>query len=103
MSIISFYSIEFATLLLHHQAMNNGQNQNTNIDRYTTVYIGRRFSQRLFPLFSYALSCRATEVPRSFNPRDWEANRDVTYISQFMGETFRTDGSFVTRMSISLL
>lgn len=77
-------------MLLHHQAMNNGQNQNTNIDRYTTVYIGRRFSQRLFPLFSNALSCRATEVPRSFKPRDWEANRDVTYISQFMGETFRT-------------
>ncbi len=90
MSIISLYSIEFITLFLHHQAMTNGQNQNTNIDRYTTVYIGRRFSQRLLPLFSYALSCRAAEVPRFFKPRDWEANRDVTYISQFMGETFRT-------------
>ena len=90
MSIISLYSIEFITLFLHHQAMTNGQNQNTNIDRYTTVYIGRRFSQRLLPLFSYALSCRAAEVPRFFKPRDWEANRDVTYISQFMDETFRT-------------
>jgi transposase len=90
MSIISLYYIGFVPLPLYQQTESNGQNQNTNIDRYTAFCIGRGFPQRLLPLFAYALSCRAFEIKRSFKPRDWATNGDVTYISQFMGETFRT-------------
>lgn len=90
MSIISLYNRELVTLPMHHQIASNGQNQSTTIDRYTAFCIGRGFPQRLLPLFSYALSCRAPEIERSFKPRDWAANGDVTYISQFMDESFRT-------------
>ena len=90
MSLISLYNREFVTLPIHHQTASNGQNQNTNIDRYTAFCIGRWFPQRLLPLFSYALPCRAPEIKRSFKPRDRGANGDVTYISQFMGEALQT-------------
>lgn len=55
MGIISLYNREFVILPIHHQAESYGQNQNTNINRYTAFYIGRWFPQRLLPLFSYAL------------------------------------------------
>lgn len=90
MSIISLYNRELVTFPMHHQIASNGQNQSTTIDRYIVFCIGRGFPQRLFSLFSYALSCRTPEIERSFKPRDWVANGDVTYISQFMDESFRT-------------
>lgn len=90
MSIISLYYREFVPLPIYHQTENNGQNQDTNINRYTAFYIRRWFPQRLLPLFSYALPCRSAEVKRSFKPRNRAANGDVTYISQFLGEAFRT-------------
>lgn len=57
MSIISLYNREFVTLPIHHQTASNGQNQNTNIDRYTAFCIGRWFPQRL--LHCFRMRCRA--------------------------------------------
>lgn len=91
MIIISLYHIEFVTLSIYHQAASNGQNQTTKIDVCTTSVIGRGLPQRLFPLFPYALPCGSPKIERPFKPGDWSANRDVAYISQFMGETLRRE------------
>lgn len=89
MSIINLYHIKLVTLPINHQTDSHGQNQTTNIDGCTTSIAVRGLPYRLLPLFPYALSCRSSEIERSFQPRCWSANRDVAYISQFLGETLR--------------
>ena len=65
------------------------KNQSYTTDRPATSAIGRRLSPRQEPRIPYALSRSTSEIYRSDIGTGWSPNRNDTYISQFLGETFR--------------
>lgn len=65
------------------------KNQSYTTDRQATSATGRGLSQRQEPRIPHALSRSTSEIHRTDIGTGWSPNRNDTYISQFLGETFR--------------
>ncbi len=65
------------------------KNQSYTTDRPTTSATGRWLSPQQEPRIPYALSRDTTESRRFDLQRDWDTDRNDTYICQFMGEAVR--------------
>ena len=86
---ISLYQIFCVSLCEHIKTHSYRKNQSYTTDRPATSATGRGLSQRQEPRIPHALSRSTSEIHRTDIGTGWSPNRNDTYISQFLGETFR--------------
>lgn len=86
---ISLYQNFCVSLCEHIKTHSYRKNQSYTTDRPATSATGRGLSPRQEPRIPYALSRSASEIHRSDIGTGWSPGRNDTYISQFLGETFR--------------
>lgn len=86
---ISLYQNFCVSLCKHIKTHSYRKNQSYTTDRQATSATGRGLSQRQEPRIPYALSRSTSEIHRTDIGTGWSPNRNDTYISQFLGETFR--------------
>ncbi len=86
---ISLYQNFCVSLCKHIKTHSYRKNQSYTTDRQATSATGRGLSQRQEPRIPHALSRSTSEIHRTDIGTGWSPNRNDTYISQFLGETFR--------------
>ena len=86
---ISLYRNFYVSLCEHIKTHNYRKNQSYTTDRQATSATGRGLSQGQEPRLPHALSRGTSEIHQTDLETDWRTDRHDTYISQFLGETFR--------------
>ena len=81
-----------SVIVINHNTYDYRKNQSYTADRQTTSATGRGLSPRQEPRFPYALSRNITESQRSDLQRSWGADRNDTYLRQFMDKAIRDRG-----------